>query len=133
MTQKFCHECGSKLLADSKFCNKCGTSLASLAEKPKQPQAIRPTHQQATVVSVDNDKDGDGDSYIDTMANFTPQLDALDIEIQKPRNNNIDNIEALAKNQFVNVSTEQRTPPPTLSPEEALKQFAQEAGAIRPK
>lgn len=131
MTPKFCHECGAKLLIDSKFCNKCGTSLASLSEKPKPPQAINPV-RESTVVLVENGEDDD-DSYIDTMAHYTPNLDALDVEVQKPRNQNSDTIESLAKNAFVNVATENRIPPPTLSPEEALKQFQQEAGAIRPK
>jgi uncharacterized Zn finger protein (UPF0148 family) len=133
--QSYCHHCGTKLIAGSKFCNSCGTSLASLSEQPKSPQQqYQPrynNHEQSTVALVENGEE-DGDEYIDRMAHYQTRLDALQVEIEKPRGVQKDTIESLAKNTFFNGSTEQRIAPPAISTEEALKQFKQEASAIRP-
>jgi hypothetical protein len=129
----FCHNCGKKMESGWKACPFCSTSLASLSEQPKTQQQQHPSYndQLSTVALVENGEE-DSDSYIDTMAHYQARIDGLQVDIEKPRNINKDTIEALAKNQFVNVSNEKRIIPPTLSPEEAIKQFQNEASAIRP-
>ena len=123
----YCHSCGTKLTAGARFCQSCGVSLASLSEKPKPI-----IHKEATVVAVGIDEDGDETNYLDRIAHYTPQIESLAVEIEKPRLANKETFKDLATNPFVNVATEQRQAPPTLSAEETLKQFQHEAGAIRP-
>jgi uncharacterized Zn finger protein (UPF0148 family) len=132
MSPKFCHNCGKPAAAGWVACPFCETSFASLSEIPKSQKISpkipqRPSHQQATVARVGAEDDED-DNYLDHQEHFIPQIEALAVEIQRPRINNIESIQQLATNPFSTVSTENRIAPPIVSAEETLKQFQQEAG-----
>ena len=124
----FCHHCGQKVIIGNKFCGKCGTSLASLSEVPK----IKTYQQEATVTLVGGDEDGD-DNYLDHQSHFIPKIQALAVEITQNFKVPKDTIENLANNPMAMISNEQRSAPPQLDRAEFLKEFAKEAGAIRPK
>lgn len=131
MPTNFCHNCGKPAQADWKGCPYCQTSFASLSEKPPVQQQVkpnRPIHRPApATVGFVNADDEDTD-YLDTVAHYQPSIDALQVEIQKPRFSNAETIGQLATSPIANVSDVPRNAPPTLSPEEALRQFQQEAG-----
>lgn len=131
MSPKFCHNCGKPASAGWKACPFCETSFASLSEVPKSQkiaplQRIQP--QQPTVTLVGRDEDGEDDMYLDHQDHYRPQIEALAVEVTVPRDNGKDTIGNLATNPFANVSTEIRTPPQSLTAEQAIQQFAQEAG-----
>ena len=39
-TNKFCHNCGIKLIPTAKFCGECGTSQSSLSAKPPEAEPV---------------------------------------------------------------------------------------------
>ena len=69
---KYCHNCGVKLVPTAKFCTDCGTSQASLSAKPPPPEEPAPQtlqknkpKPQNTFVPMSNTDDDEEDSYID--------------------------------------------------------------------
>lgn len=134
MTPKFCHNCGKQAAPGWKACPFCETSFASLSEKPKVHTREEQSREATVVAARRGGDDDDDDNYLDHERHYQPKIEALAVEIQKPRQSNVESIKDLATNPFSNVSTEARVAPPTLSPEEAIRQFQQEAGnAPRPQ
>ena len=130
MTPKFCHQCGKKAEQGWKACPHCQTSLASLDERPKQHNTNR--YNEPTVVEA---RDVDDEDYnpTDNMTHYQPRINQLEVEIDKPIQRK-ESIQSLANQPFYQDNpNEKRTAPPQISPEEALKQFQQEAGSIRQK
>ncbi len=126
MSPKFCHNCGKPASSGWKACPFCETSFASLSEKPKQ----YPKAQEPTIALVGRNEDGDDDDYLDHQEHFTPKIQSLAVEIERPRQSNKESIQDLATNPFSSVSTDPRIAPPSISPEEAIRQFQQEAGNV---
>lgn len=139
MSQKFCHNCGKKAEALWKACPYCETSFASLTERPKEhfepeppqrqhfqrPQQPTYNQQEPTFATI-NDDDGDT-NYLDRISHYQPPMDALQVEISKPVKPG-ETFGTIATSPFVNVIDSPRTPPPSVSQEEFLRQFQNEAG-----
>lgn len=132
MPNKFCHECGKPAQPTWKACPYCTTSFASLSEVPKNQTVARPNQPimrpgNPTVAAV-RDGEDDDTMYLDTVAHFQPNISALEVEIPKPRFSNVESLAQIATNPFSMVSDTPRIAPPTISAEEALQQFKNEAG-----
>jgi hypothetical protein len=106
-------------------CPFCSTSLASLNESPKNHRTHNNSHQEATIVAVG--EDDEDSNYLDHINKFTPRIDGLLVEFQKPQ----------LKESLSNLINNPMAPPPPIIPnpnvpqrskEEILREFKQEAG-----
>lgn len=123
----YCHNCGVKQMSPANFCSSCGTSLSSLKEVPKNNPVYH--NKEATVAGIyDEDDDGDA-NYLDRLQSYQPKISELSVDLGIPmagRRKLGESIGQIANSPFGETSFTRPTPP-TLSPEEALRQFQQEA------
>lgn len=130
MSAIFCHNCGKKLVIGSKFCSYCGTNLASLSFTPTKST---PSQQPPMVVTATKDEDDD-DDYIDKLEHLEVRIDKLDVDIvhgPSQVNETIGTLMTSAKSQTIKREPPRTGPYSNINREEFLKNFQQEAGAIR--
>jgi len=125
-TQKFCHNCGKKLVVGDKFCSGCGTNLASLSSKPTPPPA--PSFKPFSVTSEEDDDD----EAVDRMTHANIRQTELHVDIIKDRPMN-ETIGDVVKQSLHSgpPRPEEKFKRPTIDSKQALEAFRKEAGTLR--
>jgi hypothetical protein len=139
---KYCHNCGIKLVSTAKFCTDCGTSQASLSAKPPQPEesAPRPLQKnlqrpQNTFTPVSNIDDDDEDSYIDHIDHLEVSISSLDVDFGRS-NSRKETVGQLMNEGSAlppNAENFTRANPAAVDEKAFLEQFRNEAGTLRNK
>ena len=142
---KYCHNCGKKVLIGGKFCSSCGTSLASIDEKPPVPEQripndrIRPktpTTFTPRVVGEDEDDEILKVDRVESINELNLSMSSLDVDFgrtfDKPRET-VAGLMSQGANLPQGGTEEKRLSPAPLGQEEIIKQFAAEAGTLRQK
>jgi len=142
---KFCHNCGVKLVPTAKFCGECGTSQASLASKPPEPAAKPQQKKQNQSFEPfvarrngDNGDDDDDDSYIDHIDHLNISISSLDVDLGqqgRPVKETFAGVMSHGAQMGQNADsfTRQTFDPGPVDQQAFLKQFQQEAGTLRNK
>lgn len=126
--QKFCHHCGKQVTIGANFCPSCGTSLSSLNAKPVAPAPTKSSQFAPFALGSEDDDD----SYLDKMEHVDIRQTELHVEIVKDRpvGETLASVVAQGANTPPVIEDLQRQTP-TIDKEAFLRDFKQEAGALR--
>lgn len=136
---KFCHNCGVKLIPTAKFCPDCGTSQASLSAKPPtqeiQPTISKPKPQNTFTPISRGDDDDDDDSYIDHIDHLNVSISSLEVDYGRPntRKETIGSVMSEGASLPKDSESFSRPTPPPIDNQTFMNQFRNEAGTLRNK
>jgi hypothetical protein len=128
---KFCHNCGKpQSTSGAKFCAHCGTNLLSLSAAP--PTAAQPFTPFTVGGGDDAPEEIDSEGYWAKVRALRRQMSGFDVEISKPQNAGADKLGIIAQTmppELIAAQSRGEGPFANLTPEQAKKQFAEEAGS----
>lgn len=137
---KFCHNCGIKIISAAKFCPECGTSQASLSAKPPtqeiQPTISKPKPQSTFAPISRGDDDDDDDSYIDHIDHLNVSISSLEVDYGRPNNSRKETVGSIMSQGAAlpeNAENFSRVTPSPVDNQTFLEQFRNEAGTLRNK
>jgi len=140
---KFCHNCGIKLVPTAKFCTDCGTSQASLSAKPPTTEEPAPKplqknlqRPQNTFTPVSNIDDDDEDSYIDHIDHLEVSISSLDVDFGRQPPSRKETVGQLMNEGSAlpqNAENYTRPTPGPVDEKAFMEQFRNEAGTLRNK
>lgn len=137
---KFCHNCGIKLIPTAKFCTECGTSQASLSAKPPtqevQPTINKPKPQNTFTPISRGEDDDDDDSYIDHIDHLNVSISSLEVDYGRSNNSRKETVGSIMSQGAAlpeNAENFSRATPPPIDNQSFLEQFRNEAGTLRNK
>jgi hypothetical protein len=139
-TNKFCHNCGIKLIPTAKFCGECGTSQSSLSAKPPEAEPVvekkkKPIASYTPSIANGGDDDDD-DSYVDHLDHLNVSISSLEVDFGRPNAAKETFAGVIAQGAALGQNADSFTRPAgeTVTDSKAfLQQFQQEAGTLRNK